>query len=266
MVWAHPDAGVRERAASHLLKDADTAQVLALIDAAPRSWLVVSPMLGLDIVARLVREPAHHARALPIVAELAAHALPAIATRALGLLFDLRLPAERIWSALGVAHTALLLDRGPELARDRGRDALPLGRALFDRVNATGSTSASLQAWLALFDRVNATGSTSASLQAWLALFGAIGYAEDIPRVTPHLAHAEEPVVLAALDALAAIGDLSAVAAIRPLTSGLFRDRDVKAKARATLEAITRRAGDGVGGLAVTGDAGGRLGLPRDGE
>ncbi|MCC6622570.1 MAG: hypothetical protein IT385_15005 [Deltaproteobacteria bacterium] len=244
MVWAHHDAGVRERAASHLLAGADTAQLLALIDAAPRSWLVTSPQLGLDVVARLVREPAHHERALPIVAELARHALPGIASRALGLLFDLRVPPERIMGALGVAHTALLLQRGPSLARDRGREALPLARALFDRVSATGSTAE------ALID--------------WLDLMGALGDADDVPRLTPHLAHAEPPVVLATLGALAAIGDLAAVSAIRPLTSGLFRNRDVKARARETLEAITERAGDRAGALSVSEDAGGRLEVADD--
>jgi hypothetical protein len=96
-------------------------------------------------------------------------------------------------------------------------------------------------------------------LDRLLALLGAlrsVATRNDIPTYLWLLDNQPDPVVIAALGGLGEVGTLAELPKIEDLTSGLFRDRDIKAAARAAADSIRRRNIDR-GALSLAADGGG---------
>jgi hypothetical protein len=183
--------------------------------------------------------PIGDTRALSLLLALVRHHDPAVRRAVIGELLAgphapdaviARLPKEVFDYTLRVA---------PFVAKDHGAGA-PMLAALFREVSPR-----------------------EMSLQVlYLQTIAQLGGPAEAHVLVGALDSAYDGVQAAALDGLAAIGALTDIPALEPLTKGVFREADVKARARAAIVAILTRDGDSTGGLAlVEPDAEGRVSL-----
>lgn len=184
--------------------------------------------------------------ALELCATLGTSDEPRVFEAALGAMMRLPVTADEVVQSLG--------DRG---ILDRALGLAPEVARVVD--GASGELLA------AFYERVP---ERSLLRIAYLETFGVLRQAEWAPLALDALDAPDDDVKIAAIDALAAIGGPTAVAALRGHTAGIFRAARLKDRARRAIEAIEARVGDTgplAGGLALASSASGRLAVSEEG-
>ncbi|MFO0751012.1 MAG: hypothetical protein U1F43_35860 [Myxococcota bacterium] len=172
-----------------------------------------------DVAAR-AREPGPDARALGEVLAAYVSQGDERAAQALQAMMTLELDGATLLQLLGPRGRSFALGRTPDLAKPG--------------LGLRGDLVAAL---------LPGTEPNPLLGPAYLRALGAVGDARFAALATAALASPYEGVTEAAVAALAAIGDLPSVAALKPLTSGLFRSGELKAAATRAIEAIRQRHG-----------------------
>ncbi|MCC6621449.1 MAG: HEAT repeat domain-containing protein [Deltaproteobacteria bacterium] len=219
------------------------------VELAPWLDLLADEVLGLPIpldVAEAIAatcgasgDPA----ALPCLVGLAQDEEPRVFVAAMQALTRLPLSARALFDALPVVTRWRALRIGPELFGDRLPHAIELVVLIYGERDDTLPVTAR---------------------EAYMRALGEHGDGRVQDLLLEGLEHFDEQVKVNAIEALKAVGDGRALAALRPLTSGLFRSGRVKAAAREASDVIRARVGEG-GGLALSAEGGaGGLTVARD--
>lgn len=179
----------------------------------------------------------------PCILALVGHPSREVRLAALSALDALAFDPETLLGLLAPEHHLSVIELSPELAESSGR-----GGAL-------------LQAAFRVSFRFNLPGEKR--LRLITSMMHVTGLAEDF--LWDRLEAPDNPTREAAIEVLGARGTAASLARLVPLTTGLFRSGDLKARARAAIARIVDRHGPlEVGGLALSPQKVGGLALDAD--
>lgn len=181
----------------------------------------------------------------PCILALLGHPSREVRLSALSALDKLGLDPETLLGLLAPEHHLSVIELSPELAESSGR-----GGAL-------------LQAAFRVSFRFNLPGEKR--LRLITSMMHLTELAEDF--LWDRLEASDNPTREAAIEVLGARGTAASLARLGPLTTGLFRSVDLKARARAAIARIVDRHGPvEVGGLSLSNDTTGALTIPTSSE